>query len=368
MATSGGNTPYNYFTRLAHAFLNGRYWLTENPPWLSELIPVDENKYFVVYPPGPALLSLPFVYLFGQDFPQQIIAHLLGAGFVILTIKLSWTVKQDKKLAIWSGLLVGLGSIMWFLSATGSVWYLGQVSAAFFLMAALVESLNKKRLFLIGAFLGLAYLSRPHTLLSLPIFLYLLKNDIRSKNIKSYLSFLIPLFVFVGFDAIYNFTRYGIPINKGYFLIPGTLEEPWFEKGIMHPSYILEDLKIAFLGMPKILNRVPFIQPSWAGMAIWITTPAFIYSLFAPWKEKVVKLAWLSIFLIFLVVGVHGGTGFAQFGYRFAVDFYPFLIFLTIKGVARTGLKWHHWALLIFGVLVNLWGVIWINKFSWVSY
>lgn len=364
--TSKGNTPFNYFTRLADAFLHGRYWLAENPPWLSELIPAGENKFYTVYPPMPAILSIPFVLLFGKDFPQQYLAHAIGAGLVILVIKLSLLIKKDKRLAIWSGTLIGFGSIIWFLSSSGSAWYLGQTTAAFFLTAALVESLNKKRPILVGAFLGAAYLSRLHTILSLPLFIYLLRKKIRKP--KHILTLILPLSIFIGFDVTYNLVRYGVPWNSGYFLIPGTLSQPWFSEGIMHPSYIIEDLKIAFFAMPKFLKQPPFIQPSWAGMAIWLTTPAFIYALGASWKERVVKLSWLSILLIFLVVGAHGGTGFAQFGYRFAVDFYPFLMFLTIKGVARTGLKKVHWTLLLAGILVNLWGVLWINKFGWVDY
>jgi len=368
--TSAGNTPYNYFTRLADAFLHGKFWLTENPSWLNELVPAGENKFYVVYPPMPAILSIPLVMFFGKEFPQQYIAHVLGAGLVILTIKLSFLVKKDKTLAIWSGLLVGFGSIVWYLSSTGSVWYLGQISAAFFLTAALVEVLSKKRAVLIGIFLGAAYLSRLHTILSLPFFLYLLNPKLKLEKQKyiKYFHLAIGVLPFIGFNAIYNYLRFGVLWDKGYFLIPGILDEPWFSKGILSPIYIVDHLKLLFWSFPKFFKYPPYIQPSWAGMAIWLTTPAFIFALLSRWKQAVVKLSWLSILLIFLVIGIHGGTGFAQFGYRFAVDFYPFLIFLTIKGVTRTGLKKIHWILLILGVLVNLWGVTWINKFGWVSY
>ena len=315
----------------------------------------------------PAILSIPFVALFGKNFPQQYLAHLLGAGIVALTAKLAFIVKKDKVLATWSSALVGFGSIIWFLSSVGSSWYLGQITAAFFLMAAIVESLTKKRPFIVGVLLGAAYLSRIHTVLSFPFFVYLLRKG-KYFSKKRLASLLLPLFIFIAFDSFYNFIRFGVPWNKGYFLIPGTLSEPWFSKGILHPSYIIQDLKVAFLAGPKFLAKPPFVQPSWAGMAIWLTTPAFFLSLRANWKEQVVKLTWLSILLIFLVVGMHGGTGFAQFGYRFAVDFYPFLIFLTIKGVAKTKIGLQHWLLLAWSILINLWGVIWINKFGWVSY
>lgn len=367
--TSGGKTPFDYFTRLSDSFLAGKYYLTQNPPWLSELIPAGAGKYFVVYPPMPAILSLPFRFLFGEKFQQQYLAHALGAGIVVFTMLISWTIKKSKALAVWAGLLIGVGSILWFLSATGSSWYLGQVSAAFFLTVALYESLNKKRAGLVGIFLGAAYLSRVHTILSLPLFLFLLYE--KGGWLKKYFHLGLGMVPFVAFNFYYNFIRFGTILDQAYFILPRVLNEldrPWFSKGVANIAYIPNNLQAMFWSFPKILKVPPYIQPSWASLSIWITTPAFIYSLFAPIKEKLTWFLWLAILLIFFVVASHGGTGWAQFGYRFAVDFYPFLTLLTLKAVAKTGLRFHHWLLLCIGIIVNLWGVLWINKFGWVSF
>lgn len=363
--TSAGKTPYDYFTRLADSFLNGKYYLAENPSWLSELIPAGANKFYVVYPPMPAALAVPFRFLFEGRFEQQYLAHMLGAGITTLTFLLSWSVKKNRRLAVWAAITVGFGSIVWFLSSSGSSWYLGQASSAFFLTAALFESLNKKRPFLVGLLLGASFLSRLHTILSLPLFLYLLRRKDRFKNYSMLGLGILP---FIAFNFYYNFIRFGTIFDKGYLLIPGILSEPWYQNGLFSLSYIPNHLKIIFASFPKFLKEFPYIVPSWAGLSIWITTPAFIYSFLADTKEWVVRWSWLVIILIALVVFSHGTAGFTQFGYRFAVDFYPILMFLTIKGTAKTGLKWHHWTLLSIGIIVNLWGVLWINKFGWVSF
>ncbi|MBI3397303.1 hypothetical protein HY045_02400 [Candidatus Woesebacteria bacterium] len=365
--SSGGTTPYNYFTRLAESFINGKYYITQNPPWLNELIPGGPGKYFVVYPPMPAILAIPFVFLFGANFPQQILAHIVGAGIVTITFLIAYLIKKDVKLAIWSALLAGFGTIIWFLSSVGSVWYLGQITATFFLLLAIYFSLQKKLPGLVGVFIGAAYLSRTHTILSLPLFLYFFRKDI----LKNWTYLALGIFPFVCFDTFYNFIRYGVVWNMSYFLLPKVLGEeksPWFYLGVTNPRYIPDNLKLVFWSFPKFLDRFPYVQPSWAGLSIWITTPAFLYSLKSHIKENEVKIAWTIIVVMLLLVTSHGGTGSVQFGYRFAVDFYPFLIFLVIKSVAKTGLKWHHWALLLMSVLVNLWGVIWINKLGWVSF
>ena len=315
----------------------------------------------------PAILALPFRFLLKDNFQQQYLAHMLGAFTVTLTMLLSYRIKKNWKLSIWSGVLMGLGSIVWYLSATGSVWYLGQITSLFFLTASLVESFGKKRPLLMGIFIGGAFLSRLHTILSLPLFIFLLGSN-RKNILKKLLLLGIGIAPFILFNFYYNYIRFGTIFDKGYFLVPGILSEAWFSKGMLNVAYIPEHLKILFLGLPKMLSHFPYIEPSWYGLSILLTTPAFIFALKPSLKENIVKLLWLSIFLIFIPIALRGGTGWTQFGYRYAVDFYPFLTLLTILGVSQAGLKRYHWLLLAFGILVNLWGVLWINKFGWVSF
>jgi hypothetical protein len=168
--------------------------------------------------------------------------------------------------------------------------------------------------------------------------------------------------------AIYNYLRFGSFLQTGYALIPGVLKEPWYQNGLFSLVNIPDHLRIIFLSLPKFIPAFPFIEPSWGGLAIWITSPVFVYALCAKIKEKVVQFSWDSIALISLLIFSHGETGFTQFGYRFAVDFYPIVLFLIVEAVGKEKLKWHHWILLFLSILINLWGVLWINKFGWVGF
>ena len=66
----------NSYALLADSFLSGRLDVTE-------CVDIDcafyDGKYYVVFPPGPALVALPFVAVFGVSF----------AGFIALTSVLS---------------------------------------------------------------------------------------------------------------------------------------------------------------------------------------------------------------------------------------------------------------------------------------
>ena len=78
-------------------------------------------------------------------------------------------------------------------------------------------------------------------------------------------------------------------------------------------------------------------------------------------KDKVTLSSWFGILSIAVVIFTNAATGWG-FGYRYAVDFYPFLFLLTVRGMG-SDLKWYHKILIIIGVIVNLVGVLAINKF-----
>src|SRR5258708_6737302 len=139
LISSPGVTPYNYFTRLADAFLHGKYYISDSPSWLSELIPIGIHKFAIVYPPAPAILLIPFVAIFGVSFPQQIFAHLVGAGIVLCSAILSYEITRNRTKTLWIILLVGFGNIIWFMSSVGSVWLLGQITAVLFLLLAILS-------------------------------------------------------------------------------------------------------------------------------------------------------------------------------------------------------------------------------------
>ncbi|MEQ9618255.1 MAG: hypothetical protein RIG61_03665 [Deltaproteobacteria bacterium] len=368
-------TPYNNFVRLADAFLNGRLHLNENLNWL-ELAPY-EGRYYIIPPPLPAILILPVVALFGLSTDQTLISIFFGSINVALAFLAARALTKQTSVQIWSTAMFGFGTLHWWVATAGGVWTFSQTVSTTFLLIAILCALKNRHPILAGAALGASYWSRLPTILSFPFFLAMYSGEwLHSERTKSIIGrinlrplvwFGVGAGIFVMFNFAYNYMRFDTPLDISYYLIPGVLEEPWYQKGIFDVTYIPRHLKVIFLGFPRIIDEFPYIVPGWHGMAIWITTPAFIYAFFAGIRNKIAAGCWLSIILIAFVDFCHGTWGFAQFGYRFALDFYPFLFLLTVKGMGND-VKWHHKVLIIIGVLVNLWGVLWINKFGWVVY
>ena len=367
------STPYNNFIRLADAFLNGRLYLIQDAPWI-ELVHIDDRHY-VVPPPLPAILSMPFVAFWGLTTNQTLISILFGSLNVSLAYLVARKLTQNTRVQIWSTAMFGFGTIHWWVASSGGVWVFSQTVSVTFLFIGILLTFYKYHPLLIGLSVGASYWSRLTTVLSLPFFLIYTYDRWYTENTKNLISrinfrFLfylgLGIAVFIGLNGLYNYGRFGTPFDVSYYLIPDIFEEKWYQKGIFDISYIPRHLGIIFLKLPTYAGEFPYLIPNWNGLAIWITTPAFIYAFRAGIKNKLALGCWVSILFIALVNFAHGTWGFTQFGYRFAVDFYPFLFLLTVKGIGNE-IKWHHMVLIIFGILVNIWGVILIKIYGWLE-
>ena len=365
--SKGPSPGQNHFVYLADAFLHGRLGVSDGGTVLAEIVPFNGN-YFVVYPPMPAVLLLPFVALFGTNFDQGLMSILLAClGVAATWLMLKKTGVNGNK-ALWLTALFGFGTCFWFTAAVGSAWYIEHVSAVLFLTLAIIFALYKKSPFFTGLLLGFAFLSRLPVILSFPFFLLLIyqQNDVWKPRLKQAAYFLIGLGIIVGVYELYNFGRWGVFSDLGYTLIPGIQQDPYFTSGIFSPSYIPRHIYAFFFQGPILLNNFPYFEPNWMGLGLFFTTPAFLYIFKGPWN-KLSKYAAFAVICILPILITHGTVGFTQFGYRFSLDFTPFLMLLAAKGM-NENLGWQEKALIILSVLVNLWGVVSIIGFNFVSF
>jgi hypothetical protein len=357
----------NHFVYLADAFLHGRLGVTGGGTVLAEIVPYN-GSFYVVYPPMPAVLLVPFVAVFGTNFDQGLMSIFLACLCVAaIWLMLKKTGVNGKK-TVWLTALFGFGTCFWFVASVGSSWYIEHVSAVFFLTLAIIVALYRKNPFFVGLLLGFAFLSRLPVVLSFPFFLLLIydQNTLRRPRLKQVIYFLVGLGLIVALYELYNFGRWGVFWDLGYGLIPGIGQDPYFADGIFSLSYIPRHIYAIFFQGPILLNGFPYFEPSWMGLGLFFTTPAFIYIFKGPWN-KLSKYAGLAVICILPILITHGTVGFTQFGYRFSLDFTPFLMLLVAKGM-RDNLGWEEKALIVLSLLVNLWGVVSIIKFNFVSF
>lgn len=314
----------------------------------------------------PAIVLMPFVFLLGQYSSQTIFSIMLGATNTVLVYLLFKKLEFSTKSALAVTAFFAFGTNHWYLASVGSAWFIAHITALFFLLLALLELFAKQRLLLIGLLLGASFWSRTTVIFTVFFFyIYLMKRflPLNKKHFYNFLLFNTGILLFVLLDALYNFLRFNnfSPFSP-YQLIPGIASDPIFQKGFMNISYIPRHITAIFFSVPLVQSTWPFFIPSLYSAALWFTSPALVY-IFKAKKSQLVIACWVAIIATLLVISLWGGVGFAQFGYRFAQDFMPFLLILLAIGIGNKPSKIFYF-LLILSILVNAWGVILINKLN----
>jgi len=360
--TSPKNTPYDYFVRLADAFLNHRLYLIDNPSWLSELITFN-GKYYVVFPPMPAILLTPLVALFGPQFSQTIFSIFLGSLNPVILYSLLKKIKISSKTAIIATFFFAFGSGQWFLASVGSAWYLAHIVALFFLLLAIRETFGKQRLLLIGFLLGAGYWSRSTEIFALPFFLFYMKGKflpINKKAINNLIALGIGICSFVFLDIFYNFVRFSsFSLLSPYELLPNANKPNAIKEGYLSLKHIPIHVDAMFFRLPYFKNSWPYVIPSLYSMAIWFVSPAIIFALGAK-KSTLMFSCWFAIISTFFVLSLWVATGYSEFGYRFIQDFMPFILILISLGIGQKP-KLIAYLLVFLSIVVNFWGIIMIN-------
>jgi hypothetical protein len=341
---------FDYFVRLADAFLHGRLYVLEAPTWLNELVP-GGGGWYVVYPPVPALLLVPFVLVFGTDFPQQVASCLFGAVTVGLVWLLLGRFALDLRRRTMLTLVFAFGTVFWYVAETGSAWYLGHVSAVMFSVAAVILALDRRWPLAVGLLLGLAAISRlPVALACVGVLLLLLEIGWpvrlpadRSLLIRRTLGFGIGMAIPVALYFGYNLARWGTVMDQGYTRIPGVLDDPIFEKfGIFAFEHIPRHIHAIFLRSWNFVDDPPFFQPSLWGLGLFFTTPVLVWLVRVRLQDPRVLGSAIATALVAIPIITHGNVGLAQFGYRFSLDVQVFL-FVMLATVFERGMSRLAW-------------------------
>lgn len=322
---------------------------------------------YVVEPPAPAILLVPFVLLFGVGLNQVPVAMGVGAVamglFWIATRRLGWSLSRSAAITV----LLALGTGFWWAAGDGSIWTFSHVSSVLFMMAALVEATGRRRPFLVGLLVGLAGLCRLPTFLGFPFFLYLTVGGgddivalVRSRAARRTAGqFGVGMASTVALLLLYNLARFHTIADRGY-------DHPQYEGGQLYAhgqfsiDYIPRELAAIFPASPTPNeDSFPFFTPSVFGMALLLVTPAFLYAFIA--VPRGVKIAAaVSVGLVAIPHLLYAADGFAQFGYRYSLDYLPMLGILTASGMGpRPGVR--AWLAIGLSVAVAIWGPLYFS-------
>ncbi|HEY5629573.1 MAG TPA: hypothetical protein VIR16_08690, partial [Candidatus Limnocylindrales bacterium] len=114
----------------------------------------------------------------------------------------------------------------------------------------------------------------------------------------------------------------------------------------------------------------PLAMPVDLGTSILLSAPGLLLALLAFRRPLTARLkvgASAAVVIIGLFNLAHFSQGWVQWGYRFSLDFMPFLLPLVALGAARADGRPRllAYGLLVAGAAVNLWGVAWGQTLGW---
>jgi len=355
------------YALLADAFLHGRLGFTGC--FDNECVRVGSRMY-LVQPPFPAVVVMPFVALGGLWFHHFI---ALSAALVAVTIWL-WRrifdrlgVEPETRGWLLYALLVSTPLIYAALRADG-VWLFAHVVG--FLMATFaVHEALAGRLVTTGLAIGCAFLSRQMSLFLLPfLFALTLTESARflppsretiAKALVVGTAFALPVLIYL----VYNWSRFGNPLETGHSILaaeaPTSVEDTivthrLIDIGVFSTKYVVYNFFYTFVqGFhaefdPRLAVKMVGLDPS--GSSILASSP-FLLFLFFMRRDRVAIFGALSVAAIMALFLVYHSNGFKQYNVqRYLLDYLPVLMVFLAHAVRREHLA-------VFKLLV-VWGAV----------
>ncbi len=351
---SQGTNPY--FVYLADGFLHGQLAATPMPSGTTDLI-LFQDRYFLYWPPFPALLFLPLVAAFGVGVSDAVVSLVVGGIDVAL---LSWLLSalHDQGLAdlpldkrAWLAAFFAFGTVQVTVAPHPHAAYFTQLVGFGFLCGAYLAALRlpgRWATFAAGILMGCAVLSRSTLLLpGIWIAWYLLRRQAaagRRRLLATAAAGLTPVGVAVMALGLYNYLRFGSPLDTGlaYLQWNSFLQADVHRYGAFSLHYLPANLFYTFVFFPylSLLGGNVGIE-FWMGGSLFLMSPVFLLAPLGAaraWRSHGWALmgAWLAGLLPMLL---WVSTGWVQFGPRLTLDASVPLLMLAAIGASSVSTK-----------------------------
>ncbi len=365
-----------HFIYQAEAFLHGQVALTVRPPDLNDWARAG-GRWYVSFPPFPAVVMLPFVALFGFQFNDVFFTVVLAAAnvalFFLVLRKLGTSgesARTEKENAVLA-LLFAFGTLAFYCSIRGEVWFTAEVVGVTLTCLYLLAAHRAERPALAGFLLACATITRTPLFFAGVFFLLELlapsgrfdRADLsaRRREILGKLVLFGAAGLAVAIPALWmNDVRFGSPFEFGHrFLFDNRVNGDVERWGLFNYHYLERNLHAAFTRLPGLewpaggLPRLTF-DPD--GMSLFVTTPLFWMLLWPKLRPRLHRPLWITTAAVSLPGFFYQNTGWRQFGFRFSLDYTPYLFLLLAIGGRKMG-RWF-WLLAALGVAVNVWGAL----------
>lgn len=352
---------WDSYSLQAMSWLSGRLDMGKNYEWLE--LAVYNGKYYLSFPPLPSVVMLPFVLLFGERTPSNLVSALYGIFTAMIAYKILKKAGMKRGGAVFFAIAYVWGNNMLWLSTSGGVWFLAQ-GLNMLLLTACVYFAQQKMRVAAYAMAALAVGCRPFSVcMFLPLMAYFYmadKDRPMADRIRGQIrSLIIPAFIALCY-MLYNYVRFGNVLEFGHNYLPEFTES---EKGQFSLSYILPNLYNLLLRPVTLRADLTLEYPLFDGFMFYIANPMFLIWFAAVVKDVLQKkldavrlCIVIAILAELLLLCAHKTLGGWQFGARYTVDMLPMaLMYLLLKKDEPGGISAF---IMAAGMMFNLYGAL----------
>jgi hypothetical protein len=295
-----------------------------------------DGRYYMALGPAQLAAYLPLAAISPLQGVGRYVAPLLfgiPAAWAALPLARRYGATDGRE--YWIATFVAFGSLLFFASTVGDSYYLAHSESFLALMAFLLEWRGRRRPWVLGAALGFSFLARATTLAAaLPFGLMILwrrRRDARAV-VAAAVAFGAPVALAGALFCWYNWLRFGSLLETGYGI--SYLVEPALvadrSAGIFSLVHVPENLRLFLVAPPNLAGFWP-VASRW-GMSMFLVSPALLLSAKAGLGGVETRLLWVAALLVAVPVFLYYGGGFVQYGFRYSLDFTPFLVALMAIG------------------------------------
>ncbi len=342
----------------------------------GRILPTD--RWYVSFPAFPALVMLPFVALHGYQFNDTSFGVFVGALAIALFYSLlrflarAGESERPEVENIWIALTLGFGTVFFYCAIRGEVWFTAEVMGVALTCAYVYAATRARRPFVAGLVFAMAALTRTPLVFASLFFLLEclcpgpgdrlaqlrnLASDYK-EPLRKVALFALGAAPLTLAAAVYNQLRFGSFTEFGHrFLYNNRVNAEIDRYGLFNPHYLARNLDAAFLKLPPV-SLHPFrlgYDPN--GLSILLTLPLLVFLLAPKVKPRLHWPLWLTVAVCALPGLFYQNTGYLQFGFRFSLDYTPYLLLLFAIGGWSFKSRWVIAAAAL-GLLVNFWGAV----------
>lgn len=295
------------------------------------------GRYYVAVGPLQTLPYLAFVPIHAlHGIARYLVSLAVGLAAAWLALPLARAYGGRGPASYWVATFIAFGTLLFFVAVFGNFYYLAHAESFLALELFLIEWAGRRRSLPLGVCLAISFLARPTTIVAaIPFGLALLWQH--RFSIRTAVTLAAPLAIALALEAAYNIARFGAPLETGYGI--SLLLEPTLiarrADGLFGLGQAPENLRLALLNLPNLLPSFPFIRPDDHGMSMLLVSPGLLVAVRAGVRAPLQRTLWIAALLVAIPVFLYYGDGYTQYGFRYSLDFTPFLLALVALGAAQ---------------------------------